>query len=270
MRVAARRRAAPRERRDDVGARDAADRDGAGRRGGAARPCPRPGPALPAAKTGTMPAARSAARSPSNSVSQRPGAAVVPRAVDDARRVVRARIAVGVERPFEDAVHGARRAPAAVAEDARGEHAHVRRHRDDDRRRPPCRARARPRRTGVVCCVVGVEPAPVRGRELREAGDEAGVEHRDDRAPPGLALRPQRGRARRGRRSRPARRPRGGQRRRRSMRSVPVGLDRADVGAPAQARDQRGSRAQGDRVVDPERLHVARLAAADGRPQERA
>src|SRR4029077_20966668 len=32
-----------------------------------------PGPELPAANTGTMPAARSAARSPSNSVSQRPG-----------------------------------------------------------------------------------------------------------------------------------------------------------------------------------------------------
>ena len=36
-------------------------------------PVPAPGPELPAANTGTMPAARRAARSPSNSVSQRPG-----------------------------------------------------------------------------------------------------------------------------------------------------------------------------------------------------
>ena len=84
-------------------------------------------------------------------------------------RVVRLGIAVGIEHPLEHAVHGARRAPPAVAEDARGHHADVRRHRGHDLGdlgAVPVQVLVERR----LVLVVGVEPGARRGRELREAG----------------------------------------------------------------------------------------------------
>ncbi len=175
------------------------------------------------------------------------------------------RVAVRIENPLEHAVHGAGRAAAAVAEDARGDDAHVRRHRGDDLGdlgAVPARVLVEGRRV----LLVGVEPGAGRGRELREARRQARVEHGDDDVAPGLALRPERRRARRrdrrgrgGGRSRgerpPARSAGGGRARSRARRRGGAAGRRAP-GVRA-ARSSRRSRATARSLASP-RLTAAR------------
>ena len=193
--VSARRRPAPREGGDDVGLGHAADGDRARRRGRArAR-----GGRRPRIAGGEDGDDAGCAQRRDVGVELRLAAArlaVVPGAVDDARRVVGLGVAVRIEHPLEHAVHGAGRAAATVAEDARGDDADVRRHRGDDLRdlgAVPARVLVEGRRV----LVVGVEPGARRGCELREARHQARVEHGDDDVAAGLALRPERRRARR-------------------------------------------------------------------------
>ena len=208
-----------------------------------------------------MPAARSAARSPSNSVSQRPG----PPSSQEPLTTLGASSVRGL--PSGSSTHSKTRCTALV----------VLRPPSPNTRPAITRASGAIEATTVgdlrpVAVGVLVERASCagrRGRTMRRAtlascgkpGTRPVSSTATDDAAPGLALRPQLRRARRGDARRRRRPPRPCQRRALDVQHA-IGLDRAHVGALSQPRDQRGTRAQRDRVVDPERLHVARLAAA--------